>query len=282
METGSDSSSAPRDAVAAVPRSADEPAGQFAAPAAAYDRFMGRYAPTLAVAFADMAGVTSGMRVLDVGCGPGGLTSELSRRVGAERVAAIDPMPQFVASCRQRHPGADVREGLAEQLPWARGEFDATLSSLVIGFMSDPDQGVREMARVTRPGGTVGACMWDIGSGGMTMLRIFWTAVRQLNPSVEGERRLAGTVRGDIVARFQRAGLENVVEIELEAFADYSGFDDFWDPFTLAVGPAGAYLASLSDVQRARVRDACRAQLPDGPFSLPARAWSARGTVPIA
>jgi SAM-dependent methyltransferase len=242
---------------------------------------MGRYAPTLAAALAETAGVTPEMRVLDVGCGPGGLTSELCRRVGAERVAAIDPMPQFAATCRRRHPGADVRQGVAEQLPWPAGEFDVTLSSLVIAFMSDPDQGVREMARVTRPEGIVAACMWDIASGGMAMLRVFWDAVRQVQPGVEGEQRLPGTAEGDLVARFERAGLEDVVGGELMASAHYADFDDFWDPFTFAVGPAGRYLASLSDVRRTDVREACRAQLPDGPFSLPARAWSARGTVPI-
>src|SRR5215207_9495767 len=142
---------------------------------------MGRYAPTLAAALADVAGVAPGMRVLDVGCGPGGLTRELATRVGAPRVAAIDPAPQFVAACRERNPGADVREGAAEELPWADGDFDAALSSLVLGFMRDADQGVREMARVTRPGGTVAACMWDTTAGGMTMLRIYWSAARTVD-----------------------------------------------------------------------------------------------------
>jgi hypothetical protein len=151
----------------------------------------------------------------------------------------------------------------------------------VIGFMNDPDLGVREMARVTRPGGTVAACMWDIATGGMTMLRVFWTAVRQVQPSAEGERRMAGTAEGDIAARFERAGLEDVVPGALTATADYDDFDDFWQPFTFAVGPAGQYLASLPDEQREQVREACRAELPsDGPFSLDARAWCARGTVP--
>jgi len=252
---------------------------QFAASAEHYDRFMGRYAPTLAAALADTAGVTSGMRVVDVGCGPGGLTRELAARVGEANVAAIDPAPQFVAACRDRNPGADVREGVAEKLPWADREFDAALSSLVVGFMRDPDRGVCEMARVTRPGATVAACMWDTAAGGMTMLRIFWTAARQLDPGVEGERRLAGTAEGDLVERFGRAGLENVVGGELTSRADYSGFDDFWEPFTFAVGPAGEYLDSLPDERRAIVREACRAALPHGPFSLDARAWYARGTV---
>ncbi len=111
--------------------------------------------------------------------------------------------------------------------------------------MSDPDQGMREMARVTRPGGTVAACMWDIAGGGMTMLKTFWTAAREVDPSVEGERKLAGIRRratsrsgsGGRVSRMSRTGT-------LSARADYASFDDFWDPFTSGVGPAGQYLAS--------------------------------------
>jgi SAM-dependent methyltransferase len=254
---------------------------QFAGPAEQYDRFMGRYAPTLAVALADTAGVAPRMRVVDVGCGPGGLARELAERVGAANVAAIDPAAQFVAACRDRIPGADVREGVAEELPWSDGTFDAALSSLVIGFMRDPDRGVREMARVTRPGGTVAVCMWDV-EGGMTMLRTFWTGVRQVDPGAPGERRMAGTAEGDIVERFRRAGLQDVAGSVLTARADYTGFDDFWEPFTFAIGPAGQHLASLPAEQQERVREACRAALPDGPFSLDARAWCARGTVPEA
>jgi SAM-dependent methyltransferase len=254
---------------------------QFAAPAEHYDRFMGRYAPSLAAVFADAAGVTSDQRVCDVGCGPGGLTRELVARVGATNVAAIDPAPQFTAACRERNPGVDVREGVAEQLPWANAEFDTTLSSLVLGFMSDADQGVREMVRVTRPGGTVAACMWDTATGGMTMLRVFWTAVCQFDAGVEGESQMVGTAEGDIAERFRRADLTNVVGGQLTARADYVDFDDFWEPFTFAVGPAGQYLQSLSGERRASVREACRAALPPGPFSLDARAWYARATVPI-
>ncbi len=255
---------------------------QFAAPAEQYDRFMGRYAPTLAVALADAAGVASGMRVLDVGCGPGGLTRELVARVGAAGVAAIDPAPQFAGACRERHPGADVRVGAAEQLPWGDGEFDAALSQLVIGFMRDPDRGVAEMKRVTRPGGTIAACMWDTATGGMTMLRIFWQAVHSIDPAVPGEKQFAGTAEGDIAGRFARAGLADVEGGALNARAHYAGFEDFWEPFTFAIGPVGEYLASLSEERQAAVREACREALADGPFALDARAWFARGTVPAA
>jgi SAM-dependent methyltransferase len=253
---------------------------RFTAPAEHYDRFMGRYAPSLAAAFADAAGVTTGMRVLDVGCGPGGLTGELVARAGAEHVAAIDPAPQFAEACRARHPGADVQVGGAEALPWEDDRFDAALCQLVIAFMRDPEQGLRQMRRVTRPGGTVAACMWDVAGGGMTMLATFWKAVREVEPASEGEERRPGTFEGDLADRFRRADLDDVTDGVLTASADYTGFDDFWDPFTLAVGPAGERARTLSDAQRADVRDRCRAALPDGPFTLEARAWFARGRVP--
>src|SRR3954470_2868272 len=215
-----------------------------------YDRFMGRYTRSLAPVFAEASGVASGMRVLDVGCGPGGLTLELVSRVGAENVAAIDPSPPFVAACAERNPGADVREGPAEQLPWGDDEFDAALASLVVGFMRDPHLGVLEMARVTKPGGTVAACFWDTG-GGMEMLRLFWQSASALDPSVQGERRLMGTREGDIRDLLTLAGLEDVKDGTLTATAQYESFDDFWEPFTFRVGPAGQHLASLGDEDRA-------------------------------
>src|SRR3954465_11685102 len=252
---------------------------EFTAGAGKYDRWMGRYTRSLAPLLVETAGVEPGMKVLDVGCGPGGLTGELGKLVGEDHVAAIDPAPQFAAACGERHPGADVRVGVAEELPWPDGSFDAALSSLVIAFMQDADAGVREMIRVTRPGGVIAACMWDIISGGMTMLHVFWEAARERNPDVQGERVRPGVEQGDLGERFRRAGLTDVVEGSLEAEASYDDFADFWEPFTFAVGPAGQHLASLSAADQGRIRDACRERLPSGAFTLPARAWYARGAV---
>ena len=246
---------------------------EFASPAEHYDRFMGRYTVQLAPVLADEAGVDRGVRVLDVGCGPGGLTSELADRVGAESVAAIDPAEQFVTACRERNPGADVRRGVAEELPWEDDTFDAALSSLVIAFMRDADAGLREMKRVTRPGGKVVVCMWDIAGGGMTMLRLFWEAMKVVKPEVEGERMRVGIAAGDIAERMRRAGFREVTDGALEVSVDYSGFEDFWQPFTFGVGPAGQALAALDDDERAAVREAARAELPAGPLTLAARCW---------
>jgi len=243
-----------------------------------YDRLVGRYLPELAAAFADAAGIRAGMRVLDVGCGPGGLTRELVQRVGADAVAAVDPSRPFVVACRERNPGVDVREAAAEELPFEDGAFDAALASLVVHFMRDAEAGVREMARVTRPGGVVAACVWDM-AGGMTTLRTFWDAATTLDPEAPDERRLVGATEGQLAALFRRAGLAEVEDGSVSASAEYAGFDDWWEPFTFGVGPTGGYCAALEPDRREALREECRRRLgnPRWPFRQHASAWFARG-----
>ncbi len=93
-----------------------------------------------------------GQRALDVGSGPGGLRRALAGVVGPANVAAVDPSETFVANRRERVPGADVRLGVAEALPFPDEAFDVVLSQLVVNFMADAEAGVREMRRVARPG----------------------------------------------------------------------------------------------------------------------------------
>ena len=254
----------------------------FVAPGHQYERFVGRYLPTLAPAFADAAGIVPGMRVVDVGCGPGGLTRELRTRLGADSVAAIDPSPPFVEACRASNPGVDVRDGVAESLPFPDDDFDAALASLVVAFMHDAQAGVREMSRVTRSGGVVAASMWDRGEGGMPMLDVFWSAAATIDPDVHGERAMLGTEPGQLDALLERAGLADVEGGELWASAHYESFDDWWEPFTFGIGPAGSHYQSLDEGQRERLRLECRRRLDqaDGAFTLEARAWFARARVP--
>jgi SAM-dependent methyltransferase len=248
----------------------------FDVAADAYDAFMGRYSIHLSAQLADLAEVTAGQRVLDVGCGPGALTAELVRRVGAGHVVAVDPSTPFVAAARARNPGVDVREASAEALPFADGEFDAALAQLVVHFMSDPVGGIREMARATRADGLVAACVWDIGNH-RSPLSPFWSAARVLDPSIVTEAALPGTHQGQMGKLFRAAGLRDVEESELNADTEHPDFEDWWAPFEHGVGPAGAYAAELDPATRARLRDQARAMLPKGPFTIVARAWAARG-----
>ncbi|HEY2203727.1 MAG TPA: class I SAM-dependent methyltransferase [Pseudonocardia sp.] len=251
----------------------------FAVPAESYDRMIGRFLPTLAPAFADAAGITGGMRVLDVGCGPGGLTGELVRRVGADRVAAVDPSGPFVEACRQRLPEVDVRQGVAETLPFADGTFDAALASLVVGFMTDPVAGLREMARVTAPGGTVAACFWDYDR--MPSIQLFWAAAARIDPSAGDDRARPGGAAGELAALLREAGLRDVEPGEVRAGAGYADAEDWWSAFTLGVGPVGAYYKALPPERRNALRAECLALLgrADGAFTLEATAWFARGVV---
>jgi SAM-dependent methyltransferase len=248
----------------------------FDVAADAYDRFMGRYSRLLSPLFADLAGIRAGLRVVDVGCGPGALSGELVGRVGAADVAAVDPSEPFVAAVRARHPGVDVRRASAEGLPFKDEEFDAALAQLVVHFMTDPVAGLAEMARVTRRQGVIAACVWDHG-GGQGPLGRFWQAARQLDPSVDDGSERAGTHQGQLQELFRTAGLHEVVESSLVVSLEHPGFDDWWDPLTRGVGPAGSYVVSLDAGRQAELRARCQALLPDAPFVITARAWACRG-----
>jgi SAM-dependent methyltransferase len=248
----------------------------FDVAADAYDQFMGSWSRLLAPEFADLAGVRFGQRVLDVGCGPGALTAELVARVGAEAVAAVDPSQPFVDAARARHPDVDVRLASAEALPFPDAGFDGALAQLVVHFMADPIRGAGEMARVTRPGGVVAASVWDF-DGGRGPLGPFWEAARALDPDVVDESTLPGARRGHLVELLAATGLRKVEERELAVDRDFPDFDDWWQPFTHGVGPAGAYVGRLDPDRQIELREQCRSMLPAGSIRLTAVAWAARG-----
>ena len=250
----------------------------FNVAAEAYDRFMGRYSTLLAPRFADLASVAGGQRVVDVGCGPGALTAELIRRVGSTAVCAVDPSEPFVAAVQERHPEITVRRAAAEHLPFGGDEFDAALAQLVVHFMTDPVVGIREMGRVTRSGGVVAACVWDF-AGGRAPLSLFWRAANQLDPDVVDEAEMAGAREGHLAQLFRAAGLGQIEETSLSISAEHSTFEEWWEPYTLGVGPAGAHVAGLDEAQRTELRELCRSELPAAPFVVTANAWAARGIV---
>jgi SAM-dependent methyltransferase len=248
----------------------------FSVEAEAYDRFMGRYSRPLAVRFADFAGVAAGQRVLDVGCGPGALTAELVKRVGAESVWAVDPSERFVEAARARQAGVRVQRAAAEELPFEDRFFDAALAQLVVHFMTDPVVGLQQMARVTRTDGVVAACVWD-HAGDTGPLDLFWKAAHELDPHVQDESHLAGARQGHLGELFRAAGLRGVEERVLSIDVEHPSFEEWWEPFTLGVGPAGAYVLRLDSGPQARLQELCRVKLPPAPFVISAQAWAARG-----
>jgi SAM-dependent methyltransferase len=248
----------------------------FEVSADAYARFMGRYAEPLAAKFVARSEVRSGQRALDVGCGPGALTAELVARLGVEAVSAVDPSESFVAATSQRFPQLDVRRASAEQLPFPDDTFDLGMAQLVVHFMTDPVAGLAEMARVTRPGGRVAACVWDL-TGGRSPLSVFWRAARELDPQVDDGSQRPGGREGHLADLFETAGLHDVQSTSLTVRVSYASFVDWWEPYTLGVGPPGAYVAELDSGRRDELQAQCAKLLPAAPFEVEATAWTVLG-----
>ena len=249
----------------------------------AYDRYVGRYSPELAQRLMAAAGIRPGLSVLDVGCGPGALTSALVGLLGAENVAAVDPSPAFVEACRRRNPGVQVEVAPAESLPFAGAQFDAALAQLVVNFMSDASAGVSEMRRVTRPGGVVAAAVWDYADG-MTLIRTFWDSVSATahGAPYRDEQQMRYGTPTELRDLWDTVGLVDVVVNGASVAADYENFDDLWAPLEQGVGPAGAYTVALGADQRRILKKemARRLGVASDPFQLSARAWVVIGRVP--
>jgi SAM-dependent methyltransferase len=235
-----------------------------------YDNFMGRYSTRLAPLFADFAGIGEGHGVLDVGAGTGALTAELERRGAA--VAAADPSAAFVATLRRRFPTLDVRQAPAEELPWADESFDGALAQLVVSFMRDAPAGMAEMRRVARSGGVVAVCMWD--REGMEMLG----AVERTQDALDPTRNHVSVYRTrEEIERLLGAGAQTeLITVESE----YADFEELWGTLLDGAGPAGAWVASLDEPERAAAREELHRQVgePDGRFTLTGRAWAVRVT----
>lgn len=248
----------------------------FAVSAESYDRFMGRFVVPLAPVFADFTGIRPGMRVADIGCGTGALTTELVAGLGSDAVSAVDPSIAMVMAGRERHPGVEVKKAAAEHLPFDDDCVDAAVAQLVVHFMSDPVVGLREMARVTKGGGVVAACVWDREWGASSVL---WEAAIALDPAAAGEADRPGTRQGDLGRLFREAGMTPNADTALRVSCQFATFEEWWEPFTLGVGSAGGYVASLGQADREMLMEQCRCLLPTGPFVLTPQVWAVRAIV---
>ena len=248
-----------------------------------YERFIGRWSRSVAREFVSWLGVPRGRGWLDVGCGTGALSAAIAERcapalvVGMERSAGFLPAAKVALAGRAMLLGGD-----ASAMPVRPASVDAVVSGLVLNFVPDADVAVVGMAAVTAPGGTVGAYVWDY-SGRMEMLRLFWDAATALDPSAarldEGPRfplcrpeALDGT--------FRSAGLRSVEVAPIDVPTVFADFEDYWLPFLGGTGPAPAYVASLGNAARDRLRQRLRGDLSlrsDGSIALAARAWAVRG-----
>ncbi|HEY2248790.1 MAG TPA: methyltransferase domain-containing protein [Bradyrhizobium sp.] len=251
-----------------------------------YELQMGRHSRSLAPLFIAFAAPNAAGKVLDVGCGTGNLAVEIAKNSALTSIEAFDFSPAYIAYARAR--GADSRINFQTAdvcaIPFADAAFDLTFSMLVLPFIPEPHRAVREMVRVTKPGGTVAACMWDL-RGGLVFGRMFWDTAAMLDPNaidVRG-RTLSRPItrQGGIAGEFKTAGLQDVRETTLTITMNFADFADFWAPFDGRDSGFGAYVSGLDAVQKDRFKSALRLAYldgsPDGPRTYFATAWAARG-----
>jgi len=250
-----------------------------------YEATMGRWSRRLAAPFLDFSGVPSHGRVLDAGCGTGSLTLALASHPGPVAIEAIDFEEDFVAALRKRatDPRISVQKGDVCALPYGEQELDGVYSLLVLHFVSDPQQAVREMRRVLRPGGRAAATVWAYG--GLPSWRLFWDAVFAIEPTVtdkdpRAKRPMTGD--GELRDAFERAGFAEVSDSLLTISMDYADFDDFWYPMVYGQGTFGGEFDALPQARRDRLRDAVRTAYlggdSDGPRGFETVARAVRGT----
>ena len=251
----------------------------------AYDRFVGRWSRNVAAELLRWLGVGRGLAWADVGCGTGALADVILATHEPASIEGVDASEGFVAQAQQRLSDPRVRftTGDATRLPWEAAAFDVTVSGLVLNFVADHETMVREMTRVTKPGGRVAVYVWDY-AGGMQMVRHFWDAAIAVNPQdakLDQADRFPVCQPGPLRGLFERAGLRSVETRALEIPTVFRDFDDYWSPFLGRQGAAPTYLASLSDEARERIRSRLKARLatPGSPIELTARAWAAQGVV---
>lgn len=224
--------------------------------------------------------------MLDIGCGTGSLALALAARPEPAAILGIDVAAAYIAyaAARSNDPRLNFKTGDAVAVELPDDSFDRVYSQLALNFMSDPGHALAGMRRVARVGGTVAAAVWDF-PGGLVYQRIFWDTAAALDPAADQARArhysspLTGP--GQLGAAFAAAGFRQVATHSLTIRMDYRDFADYWEPIENAQGPVGDYVKALPrdrlDALAAAVRRAYLAGGPDGPRSMAASAWAARG-----
>jgi SAM-dependent methyltransferase len=250
----------------------------------AYEPYVGRWSRLVAREFQGWLAMPTGCRWLDVGCGTGALAETILSLAAPREVVGVDPSPAYVAFASERlnDPRVRFEVGDAQALREALASFDAVVSGLVLNFVPEPDKALSEMVRVTRPGGTVAAYVWDYADG-MQMMRHFWDAAGALDPraqELDEGRRFPLCKPEPLTDLFRTSGLEKVEVRSVDVPTVFRDFDDYWSPFLGGQAPAPGYAMSLSEERRAALREQIRASLPtnsQGEHHLTARAWAVRG-----
>ena len=252
-----------------------------------YEKFMARWSARLAEPFLTFAGIRTGQRVLDVGCGTGTISLALAER-GCS-VVGIDASGPYLEGARRRrsHAAITYELGDAQNLAHPGGSFDACVSTLAIDVVPEPKKFAAEMRRVTRPGGIVACGTFDFWGGFSAAEHII-----EIGATLDEDMRVIRDYRrarplfwpNGMAHLWRDLGLTDVTEVPIVISFDFESFDDYWT--SLCTGPNS--MAQRMNVMPAERRDEIHrlvmssylAGMKDGPRSFASIVRSVRGVVP--
>ena len=249
-----------------------------------YDQWMGRWSRLVAHEFLSWLNLPSNLRWLDVCCGSGVLTEAIVDRFAPVRVAGVDVSHQQIefARAHRARPAVSFETGDAMALSFPEGSFEVAVCGLGMNYVPEPERALREMRRVTVPGGVIAVYVWDYAEGAR-FLRQFWDAAAAVDNQAlayDQAQRFPLCNFEALRKLFERASLSQVNVRGLDITTRFASFDDYWQPLLTGQGSAPGYLATRDEHTQSAIRERLRGSLTaasDGAIELPARAWAVRG-----
>lgn len=252
-----------------------------------YDEWMGRWSRLLAHEFLIWLGVPAGLRWIDVCCGSGVISETVIERNDPSGVVGVDVSPEQIDFARQHRASPRVNFKIADAmcLPFAESSFDIAVCGLGLNYFPSPLQGLKELRRVIRHGGSIAVYVWDYEHGAR-FLRAFWDAAAEVDresAAFDQARRFPMCSPDGLRALFEEANLTDIKLHPLDVVTRFTSFDDYWAPLLSGQGSAPNYLATRDSRIQTAIRERLRATLPaddQGAIELPARAWAMRAQRP--
>jgi len=246
----------------------------------AYELMMGRWSALVARPFLDWLALPAGLAWLDDGSGDGSFTQALVEHQLPATVVGVDPAPAQLSYARQRLADGRVRflEGDAQNLPLPDACVDAAVMALVLFFVPDPLQGVREMVRVVRADGVIAAYHWDLAGGGFPLQPILDAVHAGGYQSQQPPSAWAAALKAS-EDLWRSAGLVDVHTRQFEVSRTFESFDDFWRSAHGSPRLRDLF-ASLSPAELQHIKEDARGRIAsagDGSLAIMARANAVKG-----
>ena len=230
------------------------------------------------------AAITSRRAVLDVAMGPGEPALTIAKVVGPEgKIVGTDAVPEMVEAARReahrrRLQNASFEIAFADNLPFPANTFDAVVSRFGVMFFPSPDDSVREMLRVLKPGGKIAMAVWHYAERNpfhYTLSQIVERYVDSPPPVPDSPDAFRFAKAGKLLAILSKAGAtatrEHLLQFSIRASISVQ---DFWTLRSEMSEKLRTKLALLSDPQltalKREVIEAVNAYVSEGVISFPA------------